>query len=144
MAVAKRHGSRRATLVPLPSMLAPPEIRLANRSAMKGEWADPSDDKPTATRSARTITGWRRFDPLRKCLKRHGSASSISVEPAARHGRRRGDRILGAPAAPNAAAAAGQTRRGLVWRLVRQTLDAAPTTPIAYIKLDDRFECLNE
>jgi hypothetical protein len=64
----------------LPSLGAPPPIRLANRSAMMAEWNDPADMAPSATRTARSIRGYRGFDPLRKCLKRHGDASSITEQ----------------------------------------------------------------
>jgi hypothetical protein len=45
---------------------------------MQAEWRDPADLSPSAAKTARTITGYRGYDPLRKCLKRHGAASSIT------------------------------------------------------------------
>jgi hypothetical protein len=62
----------------LPSLQTPPEAQLANRFTMQGEWADPDDNRPTAARTARTVVGYRGFDPLRKCRRRHGNGSSIT------------------------------------------------------------------
>jgi hypothetical protein len=73
-----RGGS--STLIPLPSLEPPPEIRLANRTAMRAEWIDPEDDKPSAARVGRTIHGHRTFCPLRSCLHRHGSRSSFTAD----------------------------------------------------------------
>jgi hypothetical protein len=66
--------------MPLPSLQpeAPPEIRLTNRSVMRSEWRDPTDLMPSAARSAKIITGWRNYDPLRRCLQRHGDRCSIT------------------------------------------------------------------
>jgi hypothetical protein len=47
---------------------------------MRGEWTDPTDTMPNAARTARTVTGFRSFGPLRQCLKRHGDKSTIKVE----------------------------------------------------------------
>jgi hypothetical protein len=47
---------------------------------MKSDWTDPTDLTPSAARTARTIAGYRGFDPLRWCLRRHGDRSSITVE----------------------------------------------------------------
>jgi len=62
----------------------PPDIRLIIRegptAAMRGSWADPDDMTPSARKSARLVTGHRTFCPLRWCLKRHGSQSSITPE----------------------------------------------------------------
>jgi hypothetical protein len=51
---------------------------LASGKAMRGEWRDPGDVTPSATRTARTIKGWRRGDPLRACRQRHGEACGIT------------------------------------------------------------------
>jgi hypothetical protein len=72
--------ARKSTLPPLPSLEAPPDIRIANRSAMKGEWTDPDDTTPNAARTARMIQGYHAFCPLRWCIRRHGARSSYTVE----------------------------------------------------------------
>jgi hypothetical protein len=59
---------------------APPDIRIYNRTVLKTEWLDPEDDKPTAARTARTISGWRSYDPLRRSLHKMGSRSPYSLE----------------------------------------------------------------
>jgi hypothetical protein len=64
--------------MPLPSLGDPPPIRLANQSAMNSEWRDPEDTLPSAARTARTVTGYRGYDPLRRCLARHGDRCGIS------------------------------------------------------------------
>jgi hypothetical protein len=58
----------------------PPAIRLVNRSAMRSEWADPTDDRPSAARTAKTIFGHIAFCPLRWCVRRHGSRSNYTAE----------------------------------------------------------------
>jgi hypothetical protein len=70
------------TLLPLASLVpdTPPEIRLVNRTAMRASWNDPEDDRPSAARTARTISGHMSFCPLRWCLHRHGERSSYTVE----------------------------------------------------------------
>jgi hypothetical protein len=67
----------------LPSLATAPAIRLSNRTAMRSTWRDPEDDKPGASRTARTITHYRAFCPLLRCLHRHGAASSITAEHVA-------------------------------------------------------------
>jgi hypothetical protein len=69
----KHRPGKARTLPPLPSALVPPEVRLVNQSAMKAEWRDPDDTTPSAAKAARSISGWRSYDPLRKC---HGHPSS--------------------------------------------------------------------
>jgi hypothetical protein len=70
----KHRPGKARSLPPLPSTtLAPPEIRLANHSVMRAEWRDP-DDIPTAAKTARTISGWRGYDPLLKCSAHPSSA----------------------------------------------------------------------
>lgn len=62
----------------------PPEVRQRARSGptavLRARWTDPDDIRPNAARHAREITGFRVFDPLRRTNKRHGDASSITVE----------------------------------------------------------------
>jgi hypothetical protein len=72
----------RSTLLPLPSLQAeePPAIQMATRKAMKAEWGDPDDLRPTAAKVARTITGHRAYDPLRWSRARHGARSSFTEE----------------------------------------------------------------
>jgi hypothetical protein len=74
----RKGRGRRPTLPALPSLQPPPEAQLANRYAMRGEWRDPDDTTPTAARVARTVVGYRGYDPLRKCRRRHGDASSVT------------------------------------------------------------------
>jgi hypothetical protein len=74
----RRSRVRRTTLPPLPSLAQPPQIQRDTRKVMKGEWRDPDDTTPTAARIARNVVGWRGFDPLRKCRRRHGNASSVT------------------------------------------------------------------
>jgi hypothetical protein len=71
-----------STLLPLPSLLSerPPEIRLANRTAMRHDWVDPTDDKPSAARTAQTVYGHASYCPLRWCQRRHGARSRYSPE----------------------------------------------------------------
>ena len=81
--MAKRRGKRmtQPTLPPLASLAElPPEAQRINGKVMKAEWWDPTDLTPNAARTARTVIGYRGFDPLRKCLKRHGAASSITSQ----------------------------------------------------------------
>lgn len=56
----------------------PPRVRRQQRegptAVAKGEWRDPDDITPTAVRTARTIQGYRQFDPLRLMLHREGSS----------------------------------------------------------------------
>jgi hypothetical protein len=74
----QRRRNRRTTLPPLPSLAQPPDIQRDTHKVMRDEWRDPDDMTPNAARTARNIVGWRGFDPLRKCRKRHGDASSIT------------------------------------------------------------------
>src|SRR5215472_218863 len=70
---------KRSTLPALPSLIErPPAAQLASGKAMRSEWRDPSDMTPSATRTVRTIKGWRRGDPLRACRQRHGDACGIT------------------------------------------------------------------
>jgi hypothetical protein len=75
-----KHRPRKARSLPLlPSItLAPPEIRLANQSVMRSEWRDPTDIAPSAARTARSVSGWRSFDPLRKSLGHVGSKITMA------------------------------------------------------------------
>jgi hypothetical protein len=57
---------------------SPPQTRIMNATAMRGSWVDPDDIRPTAVRSARTITGYRAMCPLRQMLHRCGASSSIT------------------------------------------------------------------
>jgi hypothetical protein len=75
--MAKRRPGKQATLFPLPSLVEPPAVQLVNQTAMKAIWTDPEDVNPNR-KLAREITGFRGFDPLRKCRMRHGDASSIT------------------------------------------------------------------
>jgi hypothetical protein len=47
---------------------------------MRHDYPDPEDVMPNASRTARTINGWRHFDPLRWCRSRHGDRSSITED----------------------------------------------------------------
>lgn len=62
----------------------PPEVRQLARSGptavLRARWTDPDDIRPNAARQAREIVGFRVFDPLRRTRKRHGDASSITME----------------------------------------------------------------
>ena len=60
--------------LPLPDLTSPPEIRLANATAMKSSWIDPDDLRPNARR-AREITGWR---PIRKALHQYSDRSQFT------------------------------------------------------------------
>jgi hypothetical protein len=75
-----RKASRKRRTLPAPSSLIerPPAAQLASGKSMHSEWRDPSDVTPSATRTARTIRGWRRGDPLRACRQRHGDACGIT------------------------------------------------------------------
>jgi hypothetical protein len=55
--------------------IAPPDIRLANHSAMRSEWVDVDDITPDARRTAKTVTGYRQYCLLRKCRLTHGEHS---------------------------------------------------------------------
>ena len=78
--MARRGRSTRSTLAPLPSIETPPAAQLVNHRTMRSEWRDPTDLTPSAARSARTIAGYRQFDPLRRCLQRHGDRCGITRE----------------------------------------------------------------
>jgi len=62
--------------------MEPPATRLTvrdgARAVLRSEWRDPTDTTPSAAKTARTVTGYRSFDPLRRCLQRHKAASSIN------------------------------------------------------------------
>jgi hypothetical protein len=45
---------------------------------MRTEWRDPDDITPSAARTAKTITGYRTYCPLRRYLQRHGSAGAFT------------------------------------------------------------------
>jgi hypothetical protein len=47
---------------------------------VKGSWNDPDDMKPGATRTAKQVTGWRGYDPLRMAFKRLGERSNVKAE----------------------------------------------------------------
>jgi hypothetical protein len=84
--MAKRSAKRsRATLTPLPSLIGqqPPQAQMLNRHTMRGEWRDPMDTTPSASRTARTIAGHRVFCPLRWCIRRHGERSTFTAEHVA-------------------------------------------------------------
>jgi hypothetical protein len=86
---AKRHARRygrngASTLPPLESLYAdPPPVRIRQKdgatAVLRDEWRDPTDTAPNAARSARTVTGYRSFDPLRK-MARNGAGTSITAE----------------------------------------------------------------
>jgi hypothetical protein len=64
--VPRRSLNRKPAVVPLN---APPAHRLTTAGVarvMRAEWVDPDDVKPTAARTARHISGWRSFCPLRR------------------------------------------------------------------------------
>jgi len=44
----------------------PPVTRIAARTVMRAEWADPEDTRPGAARAARKVHGWRSYCPLRR------------------------------------------------------------------------------
>jgi hypothetical protein len=81
-----RHGRGTSTLTPLPSLLEPdkpPEVQIASHKAMRGEWTDPQDDRPSAARVARTVRGHRAYDPIRWSIARHGSRSNFTTDHVA-------------------------------------------------------------
>jgi hypothetical protein len=43
-------------------------------------WTDPEDDKPTAAKTARHVSGFRAYCPLRRCIARHGERAGYTVE----------------------------------------------------------------
>jgi hypothetical protein len=47
---------------------------------MRHHWRDPDDLTPSARKTPREVAGHRTFCPLRWCLKRHGSHSSIGPD----------------------------------------------------------------
>jgi hypothetical protein len=73
----KGRTGKSTPLLPMPLAGLPPEHQLASGKAMRSEWTDPDDLEPNR-RVARVITGYRGFDPLRKCRMRHGDRSSIT------------------------------------------------------------------
>jgi hypothetical protein len=73
----KLNGDTVTTLPILPSLATPPLAQREAGKVMKAEWRDPEGLNPNA-RLTREVKGWRGYDPLRKCLERHGSASSIT------------------------------------------------------------------
>lgn len=76
----RKHPRKNPSLKVLPSLLIPPpDMQLVNRTVQKAEWTDPLDMNPQR-RLARQVSGWRRRDPLRECLARHGDASSFSLD----------------------------------------------------------------
>jgi hypothetical protein len=83
--MGKRRGrTSHSTLPPLAALYddMPSATRRAARegpvAVMRGEWVDPDDVRPTASRTPRTINAWRSFCPLRRCMGHAGS--SITVE----------------------------------------------------------------
>jgi hypothetical protein len=71
----------------LPSLDGPPAARLTAQdgvvATMRDDWPDPTDDRPSVARTARTVSGRRAFCPLRWCLKRHQERSSFTPEHVA-------------------------------------------------------------
>lgn len=77
----KHRPGKARSLPPLPStMIAPPEIRLANHSVMRATWRDPIDISPNARRTAKEITGFRAACALRRMLHHDAARSSITEE----------------------------------------------------------------
>jgi hypothetical protein len=75
----RKASRKRSTLPALPSLMeSPPAAQLASGKVMPGEWRDPSDVTPSATKTVRTIKGWRSGDPLRACRQRHGDHYGIT------------------------------------------------------------------
>ena len=71
--------SRAARSAATPLINLPPAHRLESRGAarvMKTEWVDPDDIRPTAARTARHISGWRSYCPLRRMMS--GRSSQIT------------------------------------------------------------------
>jgi hypothetical protein len=70
----------KSTLSPLWSLHSesPPLIQRETQKVMKASWRDPTDTRPGVMASVREISGYRRLDPLRFCLKRHGNACGIT------------------------------------------------------------------
>jgi hypothetical protein len=77
--MGKRRKRSAATLQPLPSLVAerPPLVQRLNEVVMKSDWIDPDDNNPTR-RTARTVSGYRRTCPLRRCLARLGEMSRFT------------------------------------------------------------------
>jgi hypothetical protein len=74
------HRRFRPTLPPLPSLQAP-EWQLESGRAMPAEWVDPNQEgRSSAARTAKLVTGVRRFCPLRWSLRRHKDRSQITTE----------------------------------------------------------------
>ena len=78
--MARHRPGKNRTLPLLPSLVPPPDVRLTNATAMRSEWVDPDDVRPTAARTAKTITGYRGFCPLRRMRDRFGAVSGITAE----------------------------------------------------------------
>jgi hypothetical protein len=70
------HRRRSAATLPiLPSLsLPPPLAQRESGKVMKSEWVDPDDTTPGAAKSAKTVRAWRKFDPLRRLVERHGTS----------------------------------------------------------------------
>jgi hypothetical protein len=83
--MAKKRAAR-STIPPLASLDPdrPPDVRLAARSGpsaiVRSEWVDPDDIRPNASRTARTIVGYRSYCPLRRCRDTHGDAAAYSLQ----------------------------------------------------------------
>jgi hypothetical protein len=63
----------------LPSLAAPEPVRLTRRgggpnAVMRGQWVDPADVSPNASRRPRQTHYWRRYDPLRRMMQATSSA----------------------------------------------------------------------
>jgi hypothetical protein len=75
---------RRTRPVLVPDELIPAANRLLLShgpiAVMQADWRDPTDTTPTAARQARTIRGFRAYDPLRRIRARHGDRSQITEE----------------------------------------------------------------
>src|ERR1700683_1473185 len=55
-----------------PAVETAPSVRLANRTAVEGDWIDP-DDNNQNRRLARRVRGTRAMDPIRAAANRGGS-----------------------------------------------------------------------
>jgi len=75
--------ARRRVILEPPEGAPPDPIRQhrSGRTAvMQGEWRDPDDIRPNASRYARSVKGYRAYDPLRWSRARHGERSQFTEE----------------------------------------------------------------
>jgi hypothetical protein len=82
MAKCTNFGRRayKDTLPPLPSLVGmPPQQRLLNHTAMAFEYRDP-DDRNVQHRTARTVSGYRAYCPLRRRLRHYKERSGVTIE----------------------------------------------------------------